>query len=888
MTVEEWTTEEKNDGSYTVHVLFIVLVLQFYGLSSLRPNEWTDVEEEKLEGSNQDLTLGTTTYDSLTTSLESWRHILRNDADPLGIKDSSTIKFLLNDKQLAQNIGHLTSYENVAAISKSESITNLPQPPAQPAHNPVTLSSPNFDARRFLVCIHGDTSFEELSRGRDVLRKMSREKTESLKTLVKQNFDRFVNAKNNIEVVFNDMQQRRLAERDYGLRKAIDSVCAAYIKVNDVYGSVLARRQQEMVIRRKLELFKQYEYTFELPRKFEEALKIGDYQMAASDYRRGKSSLQASKDIETFGLGKICQKVWNNVIDPNIRNIKEKLLSKLQDHTLPFEVHSKIIQALYSFDTQPDPAVTYFNLMKNSFLEQNRSCFEKSYKQLHSQQKMGEASVNGMMIFEFIQGSASSMEIPLAHKWKVVISYLKGAVGIFETFYSRICAFINALEYGKLVRTFSSQDERDYSIRIAEMSDDVIRCLTDALITMVNAASAGTSSYNNRVAGKCIVICLHSQIALKVISNSLTHLQQSRGLLRPLDKTMKIFLENASVIFMADIWKTSFSDANTLNEHEKWIWAGDGVNQSTLVVKSVEKMIVTILETCSKIFKTLGSIGLSTVETDKYSIHGEICKILCAFMASLRCKVASSPSGGGLPVTADELVLSLDQLSAETTPDGGRTTFSPEYKALATLVNLQYIRKVAIPHIFAIYDEITTIEFSETNCDLIFATLDSVEMETKEAYLLGKRVLLLDILQVGTIDSGIDWQSKAHLGYLRPYIYSILMELSAVQAEILDISTSIVRPFVGELVLDIFQELLKYLQMIREFGPGALIQLRSELVFLQSNLITIMSQEAIDLYGAAMSILTCEVNDNVQRQVDALVQEALDSSKSSFSCFQYN
>jgi exocyst complex component 2 len=66
----------------------------------------------------------------------------------------------------------------------------------------MTLSSPSFDPRVYLVEVHGDSTAAELETGTLRLQGMVDKRTETLKALVKENFDRFVNAKDTVDGTF--------------------------------------------------------------------------------------------------------------------------------------------------------------------------------------------------------------------------------------------------------------------------------------------------------------------------------------------------------------------------------------------------------------------------------------------------------------------------------------------------------------------------------------------------------------------------------------------------------------------------------------------------------------------------------------------------------------
>ncbi len=90
--------------------------------------------------------------------------------------------------------------------------------------NSIIFKSPNFDARTFLRQVHLYISYEDLVGSVDYLRKGLALKNETLKNLVKDNFDRFVNAKNSIDSVYGDLRGRGMNSGDFGMRAATQAI----------------------------------------------------------------------------------------------------------------------------------------------------------------------------------------------------------------------------------------------------------------------------------------------------------------------------------------------------------------------------------------------------------------------------------------------------------------------------------------------------------------------------------------------------------------------------------------------------------------------------------------------------------------------------------------
>ena len=88
----------------------------------------------------------------------------------------------------------------------------------------ILLISPNFDARLCLRLVHQFTSYEDLLKSQDHLNGSILNRKDVLKLLVRENFDRFVNAKNSIDSVYADVRSKGMNSGDFGMRPATASV----------------------------------------------------------------------------------------------------------------------------------------------------------------------------------------------------------------------------------------------------------------------------------------------------------------------------------------------------------------------------------------------------------------------------------------------------------------------------------------------------------------------------------------------------------------------------------------------------------------------------------------------------------------------------------------
>ena len=113
----------------------------------------------------------------------------------------------------------------------------------------ILLSSPNFDARLCLRLVHQYTSYEDLVRASDYLNLSIEGRKSVLQLLVRENFDRFVNAKNSIDSVYADIRGKGMNSGDFGMRPATASIngkiiiiilsLSRFILINSTFSSVI-------------------------------------------------------------------------------------------------------------------------------------------------------------------------------------------------------------------------------------------------------------------------------------------------------------------------------------------------------------------------------------------------------------------------------------------------------------------------------------------------------------------------------------------------------------------------------------------------------------------------------------------------------------------------
>lgn len=822
---------------------------------------------------------------SRLASLDSARQLLRDDFDPLDLKDSNFIRQVQLSQATLPNSTELSN-SNLEELSTSALDSTTMITPS----NSIIITKASFDSRTFLCKVHGETSFKDLIRGKKNLEIASKQRNESLKNLVKQNFDRFVNAKNATELVFRDMQQRRLIDQDHGMRRAIEALTTAYQRAQEVYGSLMARREREQLIRKRIELFNRYSFIFSLGYRLEQSMRIGEYQMAVIDYRKAKTMMM---DASSHTLQTILQKIWSGHVEKTLIALRADLTAKLSNPIFSYQVHSKLIDFLIDLDSHPDPVVSFFTIRKDELFDQYNKALNRCLSELNQVTPDVDTAAVPRIILGLVQKRQSHrvgiLHVDIVRCWKIRASLVYSMVELFKKFYDDYGKFLNALSTGRFCR---NQSKRSIEIgahekRIQTFSDEfynnferIIKQILDPKILIKNniqESSIAASHYSLKST---------PQLCDMLLATWDTKAPPSVA------KAVQLSVEGAIGSLLNSIWNIADEDCALLPQFETWQSSGEGFDFSTVLIKGFETLVITLIDASSMIIMSL----IESANQFKRKLYGRpteglddrLADAICSFLKALENLVIDSER----KTSPDAIITIVDSQKENVSLED----LGVSYKLLTVMTNVLYLRQVAVPHIIDAFSASVMGEIKELAKERIVTAIDDIDQKVRQHFLKGKRSRIIALIRTGTINSGFDWMGKRSPSEIRPYILTILLELVGVQTQVYDVSSAILRPLMSELVLDILQEFLRCIQLIRNFGPGGYLQARAEVTLLQQKLITVMDREALEVYSTINSTLdsacvaeleTFASIEEVRKTVDQLVRKVDQVTSMSFSCFQY-
>ncbi|KAE8911149.1 hypothetical protein PF005_g9090 [Phytophthora fragariae] len=147
----------------------------------------------------------------------------------------------------------------------------------------IDLSSPLFNAARYLAATHANTSFPELQTALAELRKTTSDKTAQLKALVSAHFDQYLSCHEAVRALAVDVSaHQQETEALVGDMQNLSRVADASLAV------MLQRAREQRRIRHTLAVLARLRPILELTSKMKASLRVQDYDTLAVDYARLK------------------------------------------------------------------------------------------------------------------------------------------------------------------------------------------------------------------------------------------------------------------------------------------------------------------------------------------------------------------------------------------------------------------------------------------------------------------------------------------------------------------------------------------------------------------------------------------------------------------------
>lgn len=271
-----------------------------------------------------------------------------------------------------------------------------------------SVSSKSFSPAVFMKTIHSDTPYADLAQGTRLLRESVSQGTEALKILVHNNFDSFVDARNKIDLLYEEMKSRSLNESaEYGTRAFSLALQDTTRRADEIYNPIIDRRARVEKIRSTLSVIERYKFYFNLPFSLIEYTGKGRFDIAVREYKKGRQLLEtvtsgqlggtdameedpaaADGSQQATALGKIFQHVWKEV-QGSVVELRNALFRHLSQPWRPYTEQENVIRYLLDIDPGDKDPVEYYLENQHTWIVEQMDIIYKNHrnKVAHTSQK---------------------------------------------------------------------------------------------------------------------------------------------------------------------------------------------------------------------------------------------------------------------------------------------------------------------------------------------------------------------------------------------------------------------------------------------------------------------------------------------------------------------
>ncbi|KAJ1672607.1 Exocyst complex component S5, partial [Spiromyces aspiralis] len=197
-------------------------------------------------------------------------------------------------------------------------------------------------------------------------------RAEALKTLVKNNFDSFIEAKSRIDMLYEGMQSSSFNEaEEYGTRPFLTALDEATAYASRIYDPIMDRRMRAEKIQSTLSIIERYKFFFDLPHSLIEYAKQEKFDTAVREFKKGRSLLQSvASSTQRDGIGgqssmgsaalkDLFDMVWKEV-QQSVVVLRKALFRRLSQSWRPFDEQEKCIRYLFEISPGSDNPVAFY------------------------------------------------------------------------------------------------------------------------------------------------------------------------------------------------------------------------------------------------------------------------------------------------------------------------------------------------------------------------------------------------------------------------------------------------------------------------------------------------------------------------------------------------